>query len=33
MKGTFCAEKKDEEIAYGLVHPLKTFDPIFVQVI
>ncbi len=32
FKGTFEAEKKGEEIAYGLVHPIKTFDPIYVQV-
>ena len=30
--GTFEAEKKNEEIAYGLVHPLTTFDPVYVQV-
>lgn len=32
MFGTFEAEKKDEKIAYGLVHPLTTFDPIYIQV-
>ena len=25
------AEKSDEEIAYGLVHPVQTFDPIYLQ--
>lgn len=30
--GTFEAEKKDEELAYGLVHPIKTFDPIYIQI-
>ncbi|XP_002128466.2 alkylglycerol monooxygenase-like isoform X1 [Ciona intestinalis] len=31
MFGTFVKEKSDEEIAYGHVHPINTFDPIFVQ--
>ena len=31
LKGTFEAEKKNEEIAYGLVHPVQTFDPIYLQ--
>lgn len=31
MFGTFAAERKDEEIAYGLVHNLDTFDPLYVQ--
>jgi alkylglycerol monooxygenase len=30
--GTFEAEKKDEELAYGLVHPLTTYDPIYIQI-
>jgi len=30
--GTFAAERKDEQIAYGLVHNLDTFDPIYIQV-
>ena len=29
--GTFQAET-DEEIAYGLVHPLASWDPIYTQV-
>ena len=29
--GTFQAET-DEEIAYGLVHPLASWDPIWTQV-
>lgn len=29
--GTFEPEKSDEELAYGLVHPIETFDPIYVQ--
>lgn len=32
MFGTFEAEKKEEKIAYGLVHPINSFDPIYVQV-
>lgn len=32
MFGTFEAEKKDVQIAYGLVHPIETFDPIYIQV-
>lgn len=32
MFGTFAAERKDEQIAYGLVHNLQTFDPLYVQV-
>ena len=31
MIGTFQAET-DEEIAYGLVHPLASWDPIWAQV-
>ena len=31
--GTFEAEKKDEQIAYGLVHPVGSFDPIYIQVL
>lgn len=31
MIGTFQAET-DEEIAYGLVHPLASWDPIWTQV-
>lgn len=31
MFGTFAAERKDEQIAYGLVHNLDTFDPFVVQ--
>ena len=31
LQGTFEAEKKTEEIAYGLVHPVQTFDPIYIQ--
>ncbi len=30
--GTFAKERKDEEIAYGLVHPIQTYDPISIQV-
>ena len=30
--GTFQAEKISEEMAYGLVHPIETFDPIHAQV-
>jgi alkylglycerol monooxygenase len=30
--GTFAAERKNEEIAYGLIHPIKTFDPLETQV-
>lgn len=29
--GTFAKEKDDEELAYGLVHPITTFDPIYIQ--
>ncbi|CAF0733519.1 unnamed protein product [Rotaria sordida] len=29
--GTFAAERKDEEIAYGLIHPINTFDPLETQ--
>lgn len=32
MFGTFESEKKDEQIAYGLVHPVNSFDPIYIQV-
>lgn len=31
MFGTFEAERKDEKVAYGLVHPLASFNPIHVQ--
>lgn len=30
LKGTFEAE--NEEVVYGLTHPLNTFDPNYVQV-
>lgn len=30
--GTFEPEKTNEKIAYGLVHPIQTFDPIYVQI-
>ena len=30
--GTFAAEKGGEEIQYGLVHSLKSWDPIYTQV-
>jgi hypothetical protein len=30
--GTFESEKKDEKLAYGLVHPIQSFDPIYIQV-
>ncbi len=33
MFGTFAAEKKTEKVAYGLVHPVESFDPFYVQVI
>jgi alkylglycerol monooxygenase len=29
--GTFAAERKNEEIAYGLIHPINTFDPLETQ--
>jgi alkylglycerol monooxygenase len=32
ISGTFEQEKTDENIAYGLVHPIQTFDPIYVQI-
>jgi hypothetical protein len=32
FSGTFEAEKREEVLAYGLVHPLKTHDPIHAQV-
>ncbi|CAF1688914.1 unnamed protein product, partial [Adineta ricciae] len=31
--GTFAAERENEQIAYGLIHPISTFDPIETQVI
>ena len=31
MIGTFQAET-DEEVAYGLVHPLASWDPVWTQV-
>ncbi len=30
--GTFAAERENEEIAYGLIHPINTFDPLETQV-
>ncbi len=30
--GTFAAERENEEVAYGLVHPINTFDPLEIQV-
>jgi alkylglycerol monooxygenase len=33
MFGTFAAERTDEELAYGLVHPINTFDGNDVQLI
>lgn len=33
MFGTFQREKTEEELAYGLVHPIETFDPVYIQVI
>ena len=30
--GTFVEEKDDDDIAYGLVHPLNSWDPIYTQV-
>lgn len=32
MFGTFAEEKETEELAYGLVHPVETFDPTYLQV-
>lgn len=32
FKGTFEAEKRDETLAYGLVHPIQSYDPTYVQV-
>lgn len=32
MFGTFAAEKENEELAYGLVHPVDTFDPFYIQI-
>ena len=29
--GTFEPERRNEPIAYGLVHPIETFDPIYIQ--
>ena len=31
MFGTFEAERKDEKIAYGLVHPIETYNPVTIQ--
>ena len=31
MFGTFAPERKSEELAYGLVHPVETFDPLTLQ--
>lgn len=31
MFGTFAAERKSEELAYGLVHPVETFSPLTLQ--
>lgn len=30
--GTFEPEPKEEALAYGLVHPIRTFDEVSVQV-
>ncbi len=30
--GTFAAERDNEQIAYGLIHPINTFDPLETQV-
>lgn len=30
--GTFAAERENEPIAYGLIHPINTFDPLDSQV-
>ncbi len=32
MFGTFAKERKNEELAYGLVHPVDSFDPTYIQV-
>ncbi len=32
MFGTFAQEKKNEELAYGLVHPVESFDPTYIQI-
>ncbi|UJR33263.1 hypothetical protein I4U23_020718 [Adineta vaga] len=29
--GTFAAERENEQIAYGLIHPINTFDPLETQ--
>ena len=31
--GTFAAERENEPIAYGVIHPINTFDPLEIQVI
>lgn len=31
MFGTFAAEKDDEPVVYGLVSPIKTYNPITIQ--
>ena len=30
--GTYAAERKDEELAYGLVDPINSFDQLYTQV-
>ena len=32
MFGTFQEEKEDEEIVYGLVEPVQSFNPLYLQV-
>ena len=32
VKGTFQAEK-EEKVVYGLVHPLESWNPVYIQVI
>lgn len=32
MFGTFAAERVGEELAYGLVHPVETFNPTYLQI-
>ena len=29
--GTFEAEREEEKVAYGLVHPISTFNPFYIQ--
>ena len=33
MFGTFQEEKEDEEIVYGLVDPVNSFNPLYLQVV